>query len=136
MDWMAVDGSLVSFDHGVIYFPRSIRDNNDLASPPHHSDPSPPSSKSHNPLSAPHPLGYPSTLSSSLGLSTVSRHFDFDAFKAFPIEHDLPSSCSPLLPSQSQHSYLPYLSHTDHLSSLPNIHNASAAHPIPIQHRG
>ena len=90
--------------------PLSIRDNNDLSSPPYHPDFPPPPSKSHDSLSASYPLGNPSTLSSFLSLSTVSGHFD--ALKALPTEHDLLPSCSPLLPSQSQHNYLPSLSNS------------------------
>jgi len=104
--------------------PRSISDNNDRTSP-HHSDSPRSPSKSHDPLSAPHSLGYPSTLSSSLGLRTVSGHFD--ASKAFPVEHDLPPSCSLLLPAQSQHNYLASLNHPGHLSSLPNFRNARSS---------
>ena len=60
-----------------------------------------------------------------MGLSTASGHFD--ASKAFPIEHDLPRSCSLLLPSQSQHNYLASLNHPEHLSSLPNLLNAPSS---------
>ena len=119
-------------------FPRSVRDNNDLTSLPHHSDSPMSPSESHDPPSAPPPLGYSSTLSRSLGLSTVFGHFD--PSKASPIEHDQPTSCSLLLPSQSQHNYLASLNHPDHQSSLPNNNtlpssNCSKSPPLfPANH--
>lgn len=106
-------------------FPRSISDNNDLTSSPHHSDSTPSPSESHDPLSVPRPLGHPSILSSSLGLPTVSGLFNDS--KAIPIEHDLPLSCSLLLPSQSQQNHPASINHPGYLSFLPKIHNAPSS---------